>query len=49
MLGSLGGKRAIEPSPSIGLDLGLEILTDIKVAARSKLEGGEMRGAGAHR
>ena len=47
MLGSLAGKRAIEPSPSIGLDLGLEILTDIKVAARSKLEGGEMRGAGA--
>src|ERR1700716_1908722 len=48
MLGSLPGERAVELCPAISLDLGVEVATDIEVAARSELEGSKMGGAGAH-
>src|SRR6266536_1347469 len=41
-------ERTVEPGPTIRLGLGLEVAADLEVAARPELEGGEMRGAGAH-
>ena len=48
MLRSLAGERAIELGPTIGLDLGIEVATDLAVASRPELERGKMRSAGAH-
>ena len=45
---SLTGKRPIELGPTIGLDLGVEVATDLEVASRPKLKRGKMCSAGAH-
>src|SRR5215467_10604350 len=48
VLGSLPREHAIELGPPVGFDLSLEIATDLKVASRPELKGGEMRSAGTH-
>jgi hypothetical protein len=46
-LRGLARDRAIEPIPTVGLDLGLQIATDLEVASRPELKRSEMRGASA--
>jgi hypothetical protein len=47
MLRSLAGQRAIEPGPPIGLDLSVQIATDLEIASGAELEGRQMGGARA--
>ena len=44
----LGGKRTIEPGPTVSLDLGVETAANLEVGSWSKLLGDEVTGAGAH-
>jgi len=48
ILCSLGGEHAVQPGPTVCLDLGVHISTDLEVASRPELESGDMRSAGAH-
>jgi hypothetical protein len=49
MLLSFAGERAIEPGPTIGLDLSVQIATDLEFASRPEFEGRQMGGARARR
>src|SRR5882672_4299349 len=47
MLGSLSREYAVEVGPTIGLDLSVQIATDIEIASRSELEDRQIGGARA--
>jgi hypothetical protein len=47
MLRSLARKRTIEPGPPIGVDLSIQIATDLEIASRPKFERTQMRRSGA--
>ena len=47
MAGGLARERLVERRPAVGVDLPLEAAADFLLAARTKLQGDELRGAGA--
>ena len=48
MLGSLAGEGAIELGPTVGLNLGVETATNLKIASRQEFQSGKMCSSGAH-